>query len=94
MGSRLLEANNQIKTRKEEKRMQSTASRALVGYIKRKGIKGSAICEATGITINVLYPCLQGRREFRADEYIAICQFTGADPMKLQEESEYDAARI
>ena len=58
----------------------------LIDFINRKGIKGSAIIEATGITANVLYPCMQGRRELRADEFMAICIFTGANPEEMYKE--------
>lgn len=62
---------------------QNIATKNLVNFINRKGIKGSAIIEATGITRNVLYPCLQGRRELRADEFMAICIFAGANPEEM-----------
>ena len=65
---------------------QSKVSQNLNKQIEEKGIKGSAICRATGITYNVLYPCMQGRREYRADELVAICSFAGIDPLTLCKE--------
>lgn len=69
-----------------QKQMQGTATHNLMGYIKQRGIKGSAISAATGITAGVLYPAMQGRRELRADEFLAICKFTGADPKEMYQE--------
>lgn len=65
---------------------QSKVSQNLNEQIEKKGVKGSAICRATGMTYNVLYPCMQGRREYRADELVAICGFIGINPMILLEE--------
>ena len=65
---------------------QDTATANLMNYIREKGIKGSAILNATGITQGVLYPCMQGRRDLRADEFLAICRFTGADPEQMSRE--------
>lgn len=70
----------------EQKALHGKATANLAKFIKAKGIKGSAISAATGIAIGVLYPCMQGRRELRADEYLAICLFTGADPMEMYKE--------
>jgi len=69
-----------------QKALQGTATANLMKFIKVKGIKGSAISAATGITKGVLYPCMQGRRELRADDFLAICEFTGADPKQMYEE--------
>lgn len=63
-----------------------TATMHLMNFIREKGIKGSAISTATGITAGVLYPAMQGRRELRADEFLAICKFTGADPKEMYRE--------
>lgn len=69
-----------------QKQMQGTATHNLMEYIKQRGIKGSAISTATGISAGVLYPVMSGRRELRADEFLAICKFTGADPKEMYQE--------
>lgn len=69
-----------------QKQMQGTATHNLMEYIDRKGIKGSAIIAATGISAGVIYPVMSGRRELRADEFLAICNFTGADPKEMYQE--------
>lgn len=69
-----------------QSKVQGKATANLMEYIKEKGIKGSAISAATGITAGVLYPAMQGRRELRADEFLAICKFTGADPEQMYRE--------
>lgn len=48
--------------------------------MKEMGVTTAAVCRKTGITPGKLYPSLAGKREFRADEFLAICQFLKLDP--------------
>lgn len=57
---------------------------ALSRHIKRKGISIAAIASGTGLKPGVLYPSLSGERPLRADEFLAICEFVGVDPMLLR----------
>ena len=66
-----------------ERKLQGTASANLVKFIRNKGIKAAVISTRTGVTAGVIYPFMQGRRELRADEFMAICQFVGADPAEM-----------
>lgn len=63
--------------------MSGRATKALTEFISERGIKGIAISRATGISVNILYPCLKGEREMRADEFMKVCEFVQADPMEL-----------
>jgi len=54
-------------------------------YIKEKGILVSVISRATGITQNTLYASFSGKRELRADEYLAICAFLEKDPLDFKQ---------
>lgn len=49
----------------------------LFQYIEDKGIKKSAICEATGINQNAMSRSSRCVRRLTVDEYGAICRFIG-----------------
>ena len=57
------------------------ATAKLGKYISEKGFTISKICKETGIKGNVLYPSLKGKRELRADEFLAVCSFLEVNPM-------------
>jgi len=61
----------------------NTATRRLAGYIKEKGFTITAISMGTGISYGKLDKSLnpEGKRELRADEYLAICGFIEKNPM-------------
>ena len=47
----------------------------LAEYVNEKGIRQSAIAEATGMTRAAICETLAGRRKLGADEFINICDF-------------------
>lgn len=59
------------------------ATNALSKYIKQRGISISAISAGTNIKPGSLYPSLSGTRPLRADEFLAICNFVGANPQNF-----------
>lgn len=56
--------------------------------IKRKGISITAIAKATGIPYSALQPSLKGRRQLRAKEFFAVCEFLETDPAEFKPERE------
>ena len=60
-------------------------------YIKKKGIKQSAIAAGIGCTDSLLSQCLLGKIKMSAEMFFDICDFLGASPEQFREsESEYD----
>lgn len=47
---------------------------------KNRGMSIKYLSDKTGIPYSILQPCLSERREFRASEYFAVCNFLGMDP--------------
>ncbi len=52
-------------------------------YIKDKGIQISKLSERTQIPYGVLHPCISGRRNLRAEEFLKICDFLEVDPKRF-----------
>ena len=67
--------------------MTDIATKKLSQYVKRRGIKISAISAETGVGANAIYPSLSGARAMRADEFLAVCGYLGVDPMKFKKDS-------
>lgn len=42
-------------------------------YLDEKGIKYTYLSEKTGLSMNILSPLLNGKREVKATEYFLIC---------------------
>jgi len=57
------------------------ATKKLMECADRKGVSVAAISKNTAITPGALYPCANGDRALRADEFFAICKFLGVDPL-------------
>ena len=53
--------------------------------IKSSGMTMKAISERTNIKYGILESCVNGRREFRADEYLILCSFFNLDPLGFKE---------
>lgn len=51
--------------------------------IKEMGVTVAAVCRRTGIAPGRLYPSLIGKRELRADEFLAICREFNLDPWEM-----------
>lgn len=51
--------------------------------MKEMGITAAAVCRKTGIAPGRLYPSLIGKRELRADEFLAICHELKLDPWEM-----------
>lgn len=51
------------------------------------GMTIRAVSSKTGIPYGRLYPCIQGRRELRADEFLSLCLVLHIDPNEFCEES-------
>lgn len=43
-------------------------------YLDENGIKYSYLSEKTGISMNILSPLLNEKREVKAEEYFSICE--------------------
>lgn len=54
--------------------------------IKARGMTLVYVSRKTGVKYSKLQPSMQGRRELRADELLAVCAFLGLDPMKIARE--------
>lgn len=57
-----------------------TIEEKVAAEVKRRGIKVTAMAEATNISYSILQPCLKSRRPLRADEFLAVCDFLSVDP--------------
>ena len=49
--------------------------------IKESGMTMKAVSQKTNIKYAILEACVNGRREFRADEYLTLCSFFHLDPI-------------
>lgn len=63
------------------------ATEALAKYIRSIGVRPSFISDKTGINRGVLYASLNGRRELRADELLAICALLKKNPFDFYNQS-------
>lgn len=54
--------------------------------IKARGMTLVHVSRKTGVKYSKLQPSMQGRRELRADELLAVCAFLGLDPLKIARE--------
>lgn len=57
-----------------------TAEQVLRSVVQERGIKVSHISQKTGIPYSRLLPSVQGKRELKADEWIALCVYLDLDP--------------
>lgn len=48
--------------------------------VKDRGVSLMWVARQTGIKYSMLQPSLTGRRELRADEYLACCELLGLEP--------------
>ena len=55
----------------------------IANRMKEMGVTAAAVCRKTGIAPGRLYPSLAGKRELRADEFLAICQLLNLDPWEM-----------
>ena len=60
-----------------------TVEERIAEEVKKSGMKKIAICQKTGLKKGVVYPSLAGKRELRADEFLAICQLLRLDPKEM-----------
>lgn len=51
--------------------------------IKESGMTVAAVCRKTGISPGALYPSMQGRRDLRADEFLALCDLLRLEPREV-----------
>ena len=56
-------------------------------YMKKRGIKQTAVASVTKIPPQVLGQILNENRKLEASEYFKICSAVNADPVRLAEES-------
>lgn len=57
-----------------------TPEQMICAEIEKRGMTIKAVSARSGVKYSCLQPSLRGRRELRADEYIAICQILELDP--------------
>ncbi|MBR4702315.1 MAG: helix-turn-helix transcriptional regulator [Oscillospiraceae bacterium] len=51
--------------------------------IKESGMTVAAVSRMTGIDYNKLQPCMKGRRELRANEFLELCALLRLDPREV-----------
>ena len=61
------------------------AEAIVAAAIKESGITIRAVSVKTGIPYGRLQPSVNGNRELRADEYLALCALLKIDPRAAQE---------
>lgn len=66
-------------------RCQDITTKKVAQYIKRRGIKLSAISNATGISYGKLYRSFSENRALTADEFLEICFFINVDPTEFKQ---------
>lgn len=57
-------------------------------YLDDNGIKYTHVSEKTGLSMNVLSPMLNEKRDIKATEYFIICNALGVPLAKFAEQSE------
>lgn len=58
-------------------------TKAVSQYVKDKGIQVSVISENTKIPYGILHPCIAGKRNLRAEEFLRVCDFLEVDPKRF-----------
>lgn len=61
-------------------------TKAVSAYIKEQGIPISTLSAKIGISYGILQPCVSGRRNLRASEFMRICNYFHADPRSFATE--------
>lgn len=64
-----------------------TVEEQVARAIHETGLTIKAVSRRTGVDYNKLQPSLKGRRELRADEYLAICALLERDPRELAKDT-------
>ncbi len=64
-----------------------SVEKRIADEIKKSGMTVAAICRMTGIKPGALYPAVTGKRELRADEFLALCQILRLDPRDVADKS-------
>lgn len=66
-------------------------TKELYKRIKAKYIPISVICKETGLSPKAIYSSLteNAKRQLRADELLAVCDFLKIDPMELLEKKKF-----
>lgn len=65
-------------------RCTDNATKKVVQYVKERGIKLSAISNATGIPYGKLYRSFTENRALTADELLEVCFFIKVDPREFK----------
>ena len=58
----------------------------MAAAVESSGMTVKAVCAKTGISYGRLIPSLKGRRELRADEFLALCKLLRLDPAEMGQE--------
>lgn len=61
-----------------------TPEKMVENAIRERGMTLKAVSIKTGISYSRLQPSMRGRRELRADEYIALCGLLNLEPRGYQ----------
>lgn len=61
-----------------------TPEQMIRNEVERRGMTMRTVSDRSGVKYSCLQPSLKGKRELRADEYIALCQMFEIDPRKYQ----------
>ena len=63
-----------------------TVEEKMAAAVESSGMTIRAVSAKTGITYGRLVPSLKGRRELRADEFLALCRVLRLDPAEMGQE--------
>ena len=65
-----------------------TVEQKMAAAVENSGMTFKAVSAKTGISYGRLVPSLKGRRELRADEFLALCKVLRLDPVEMGQEDE------
>lgn len=64
-----------------------TVEEKMAAAVKSSGMTVMAVSAKTGISYGRLIPSLKGRRELRADEFLALCKVLRLNPAEMGQEA-------
>lgn len=63
-----------------------TVEEKMAAAVKESGMTMLAVSAKSGISYGKLVPSLRGRRELRADEFLALCALLRLNPAEMGQE--------
>jgi lambda repressor-like predicted transcriptional regulator len=89
MFSELLDSNNfRLKLLETKERSENmTVEAKMAEAVESSGMTVRAVSVKTGISYSRLVPSLRGRRELRAEEFLALCKLLRLDPVEVWKEA-------